>query len=177
MRFLLSRVENNSHYYIGTRSLVQPRASRRRRKRRAVARTQSPLHCVPEGIAIPYSPSSGERQPATSRIHPSMMFSVSASRCLPKLPLSFALRYRTRGWDARRNAAILLQINHARIVAVAPAVVGAIVLPRFVSLGLVNSSPTPLARAQNREQMGRDYCIACNFFRGRKYSRLAYARQ
>ena len=63
---------------------------------------------------------------------------------------------------AQRNAAILLQINHARIVAVVPVVAGAMVLPRFVSLGLANCLPTSLARTRH-EQMGQDYYIIRNF--------------
>lgn len=143
------------------------RVTEKRRKRRAVARTQSPLGegCVPEGIAIPYSPSSGERQPATSRIHPSMMFSVSASRCLPKLTPFIRLTLQDV-WlgRAEERAAILLQINHARIVAAA--VVGAIVLPRFVSLGLANClpMPTPLARTQSHRADGTGLLYRTQFF-------------
>lgn len=148
--FFLSGVENNSYYshwyalaFSATRVTDETKVTHRHKALWGL--------CPPEGITIPHSPSLGE--PTTSRIRPSIWCSLFLpAGAFLSYPFHSPYAYKTRGWDARRNATILLQINHARIVVIAPVVVGVIVLPRFVSLGLANCLPTTFARTR-REQM------------------------
>lgn len=161
MRFLLSGVENNSHYSHWHALFSHAHHGG----------DESDAHkalCIGEGC-VPRS---------RFRIHPprangNQRRRVSTPRwCSLFLPAGVFLSYpfhspyayKTRGWDARRNAAILLQINHARIVAVASVVAGAIVLPRFVSLGLANCLPTPLAGNASRTD-GTGLLHRTQFFR------------
>lgn len=170
MRLLISDIENNSHYS-HWQALARSANDARHRgdESDASLHTHKASHidgsCVREGIAIPLTSSSGERQSTTWRIRPSMIFSVSATRCLPKLPLSFSLRLQDT-WDARGGT--LRYYSKLITPALSPHCSCRCwrnSFTRFVFLGLANCSLTPLARTR-REQMGQDYCITRNFSAG-----------